>query len=146
MHIYEFITPSDPITFKAVNDKVALVCAFMLGKGRAGCDRKDENGNTVTIPSLLMFSEDAGKEIVQFLEQDLGSFLESNREEIQKGFDSFCYGTIEERKTYDDAVEAITDPEKLKEFKAKHEDRNRTSMSEWVAGAWQFAEHFKNKE
>jgi hypothetical protein len=39
-------------------------------------------------------------------------------------------------------IEAITDPEKLKEFKDKHEDSNRTSMSSWVKVAWKLADRF----
>ena len=38
MNIYKFITPSDPITFKAENDKIAYACVLFLGNGKAGCE------------------------------------------------------------------------------------------------------------
>jgi len=54
MNIYEFITPSDPITFKADDDKVAFVCAAILGKGQAGCENKTTGES---LPTMLMFSK-----------------------------------------------------------------------------------------
>lgn len=137
MTIYEFITPSDPITFKADNDKIAFVCVLLLGNGKAGCT------NTATqesIPSMLMFSKDPDKAIEDFIGGDFKEFLEANKSSIAECFKSFAYGSVSERRTYDNACEAITDPDKLKEFKAKHEDAERSSMSRWVATAWNYAE------
>lgn len=50
---------------------------------------------------------------------------------------SFAYGSPQDRKVYDAALAAITEPEKLDEFKKIHEDSMRTSMSRWVAYAWE---------
>jgi len=55
MNIYEFITPSDPITFKADDDKVAFTCALLLGNGKAGCTNL-KTGDS--IPTMLMFAKD----------------------------------------------------------------------------------------
>lgn len=137
MNIYEFITPSDPITFKSDDDKVAFACSLLLGNGQAGCENKSTGES---LPTMLMFVADPNKEIEKFIGEDFKSFIHANKPKIKACFDSFAYGSVSERKTYDDALEAITDPEKLKEFKAKHEDKNRTSMSKWVKGAWQYAE------
>lgn len=145
MNIYEFVTPSDPITFLADDDKVALMCAFLLGRGKAGCHRY-EKGNEVRINSMLMFDPDADKTLEKELGMPGADFIKKNRKKITACFDSFAYGDIESRHTYDDAVNAITDEKKLKEFKAKHEDRNRSSMSAWVKGAWDYAEGMKKKE
>jgi hypothetical protein len=41
MFLYEFVTPSDPITFKAENDKIAFCCALILGSGKACCTNVD---------------------------------------------------------------------------------------------------------
>jgi len=71
---------------------------------------------------------------------DFKEFLEANKPKIAECFKSFSYGSASDRQTFDDACDAITDPEKLKEFKAKHEDKNRSSMSQWVKGAWQYGE------
>lgn len=145
MNIYELVTPSDPITFKAKDDKVAFTCALLLGRGKAGCHRRDENNNEVNLETLLMFASEEmiDSTIQEKLGCDIDAFIKSNKADVKACFQSFAYGSIEDRKTYDDAIEAITDPEKLKEFKSKHEDRNRTSMSQWVQGAWDYAEQLK---
>lgn len=143
MTIYEFVTPSDPITFKAENDKVAFCCAVILGNGKGGCE------NTTTresIPSLLAFSRNPDEDIEKFIGCPLKEFVSDNIDSIQTSFESFAYATVSERKTYDNAIEAITDPERLKEFKQKHEDQNRTSMSKWVQGAWNYAQSIAKNE
>lgn len=142
-NIYEFVTPSDPITFLADDDKVAFVCSVMLGNGKAGCHRTDENGNEVRVNSMLMFDPKPDETIEAELGMKLDAFWELNKQKIKECFASFAYGNIEDRKTFDDAMEAITDVEKRKAFKAKHEDRNRSSMSQWVKGAWQYADRIK---
>lgn len=139
MNTYELITPGDPITFKADNDKVAFMCALLLGNGKAGCTN-DDTGESV--PSLMLFCTAPDAEIRAYLDCDPKQFIEDNRQHISYCFASFSYGRPSERRDYDDAIEAITDPEKLKEFKAKHEDRNRSSMSKWVANAWKMGERF----
>lgn len=140
--IYTFITPSDPITFKAGSDKVAFLCATLLGNGKAGCENTDTGES---IPSLLIFHPDPEKTITDYLGASVKEFLESNLKEVCDAFESFSYGSPSDRETYDSAVEAITDPDKLKEFKAKHEDKNRSSMSTWVKAAWGYAVSLKAK-
>ncbi len=71
---------------------------------------------------------------------DFKEFLETNKPKVAECFKSFSYGSASDRQTYDDACDAITDPEKLKEFKEKHEDKNRSSMSQWVKSAWRLSE------
>ena len=64
MNIYEFITPSDPITFKADDDKVAFTCALLLGNGKAGCENK---ATGESLPTMLMFAKDPDKDIQDFI-------------------------------------------------------------------------------
>lgn len=147
MFFYEFVTPSDSITFKADDDRVAFTCALLLGNGKAGCHRRGVDGNKVNLETMLMFCNDS--QVDQIIEENLGmglsKFLDENGPVIAECFLSFAYGNIEDRKTYDDALSAITDEKKRKEFKSKHEDRNRTSMSKWVQSAWNIGEKIKKK-
>lgn len=133
---YEFITPSDPITFKAESDQVAFFCALVLGGGKAGMSRED--GAKTESPMVFMQS-DPMPWIEEYLGRELQAFSDANILEIAACFRSFAYGNFSDRAQYDEAVEAITDPEKLKSFKSKHEDRNRSSMSQWVGMAWKMA-------
>jgi len=133
--IYEFITPSDAITFIADNDKIAFIVCLLIGEGKAGCHREDgESLNTMTA-----FTPESGrKEIYEQYcgTEDVNACFEENIQEVALSLLSFAYGNINDRKQYDDAILAITDPEKLKKFKEKHEDRQRTSLSRWVKYAW----------
>jgi hypothetical protein len=137
MFLYEFVTPSDPITFKAENDKIAFCCALILGSGKACCTNVDSGES---IPSLLIFSTNPEKEIEDFLGSAIDVFMKDHLKSVSESFSTFAYGKPSERKTYDAALEAITDAEKLKEFKSKHEDVNRSSMSKWVQHAWKLSE------
>lgn len=130
--IYEFITPSDPITFIANDDKIAIAVTIVLSNGKAAC--RNEKGESLN--TMVAFSKDPLAEVEESLGEPFTQFVANNKEEMAKCFLSFAYGTIESRRSFDDAVSAITDENNLKEFKAKHEYRNRSSMSAWVKSAW----------
>lgn len=140
--IYELITPSDAITFIAYDDKIAYTCALTLGEGKAGCENKTKGNNLQT---LMLFNPEPLAEAKKYLGVELTDFIGDNKEALAECFESFAYGSTSDRQTYEDALEAITDPEKLKEFKAKHEDKNRTSMNQWVKGAWNYGEALRKK-
>lgn len=137
--IYEFVTPSDAITFRAENDMIAFMVCLFLGEGKAGCHK--ENGESINTMTAFIFNEDARKEVYREYcgTDDLQSVFDENISKVVNSLKSFSYGSISDRKQYDDAIEAITDPAKLKEFQNKHEDRNRTSTSKWVSYAWETA-------
>lgn len=140
MTIYKFITPSDPITFKAPDDKTAFAVSLIIGNGKAGTK------NTATgesLPSLLLFNPNVEVTINEFLGMDLEKFIEENKEKIKLTLMSFAYGDVSDRIQFDEACEAITEPDKLQAFKASHEDRNRSSVSGFVKYAWDIAERLK---
>ncbi len=138
MDIYKFITPSDPITFRADCDKVAFTCALLLGNAKAGCTNMTTGKS---LPTLLLFSAEAEKQVSDFIGGSLDGFIDGNKPRIAECFRSFAYGSVSDRQTFDDACKAITDAERLKEFRAKHEDRSRSSMSQWVKAAWEYSNH-----
>ena len=53
--LYEFITISDPITFRASNNSIAFVVATALGQGKAGCENRDTGES---IDSMTAFMPD----------------------------------------------------------------------------------------
>jgi hypothetical protein len=145
MNTYEFITPSDPITFQAENNQVAFAVAMAVGGGKAFCNLLDADGNTVKgageMPcTAVMFSPNAGQEAQAVLGLPLADFIQANRPAVTAALRSFCYGNWASRTLYDLAVAEITDLEKLREFKKQHDLNLRTSMSQWVNYAWQLAD------
>ncbi len=139
-YLYELINPSDITTFRAENNKVACYCTVVLGSGKYGCEKYTENEEPEHIPGLLLLDPDPTGTIKKYLECSIEDFAEKNKEFIKKCFASFAYCSFGKRLIYDDALSAITDIDKLKTFKAKHEDRKRTSMNEIVNTAWRLAE------
>lgn len=139
-NIYNFITPSDHVTFLAKNNNVAYVCAILVGGGKAGCENAETKEN---IPTFLLFDSDPSKTITEHLGCSLNSFIEGNKLAIIECLHSFAYGKLEARKTFDDACDAISDPQRLQEFKSKHEDRNRSSLNQIVQVAWNYAKNLQ---
>jgi len=140
--IYELIQPSDAIHFQAESDKIAYYCALILGGGNAGIERTD---HVQCESPLLIFHPDPLPIVEAYLGESIEAFGDKNAAEISACFQSFSYGSVSEYRTFIEAIEAITDPEKLAAFKASHEDKNRTSMSKWVGSAWKYAGHFKER-
>jgi hypothetical protein len=132
--IYEFITPSDPITFTAPNDAIATAAAIIVGSGKAFCTSED--GTKLNTSFLFASKETIEASIHESLGTDIYTFIDANALALADTLESFSYGNFAGRRAYDAAIAAITDPDKLATFKAFHEDQNRTSMSEWVAYAW----------
>jgi hypothetical protein len=140
--IYEFITVSDPITFIAESDAVAWMVATLLGEGKAGCAREDGKSlNTVTAIVPESKRHEIYKEYIGT--EDILGYVNEHKKELSEAFLSFSYGSFNQRKMYDAAIAAITDPDKLKQFKAQHEDTQRTSMSRWVSYAWRLGDKLK---
>lgn len=142
--IYEFITPSDPITFKAETDAVAYAISVYLGNGKGGCTSEDGRH----LDTMLMFAD--AENIKKSVKDNLGTdtineFIEQHPNECAAAFESFAYGSIADRKTFDAACEAITDKDKLEKFKNVHEETQRTSMSEWVKYAWKVGRIIREK-
>lgn len=131
MHTYEFITPSDAITFRADNNAIAYAVALYLGSGKAACQREDG----VEIDCMLLFAtpEETKKSILDNLGMEFKDFMEANKAAVAAAFSSFAYTSIAGRKQYDERLTAASD---VTAFKAAHEDKKRTSLSRWVNTAW----------
>ena len=135
--LYEFITPSDGITFHATTDAVAFCAAVILGGGKAFCTREDG----VKLDTCVAFMKDDAMEetLLARLGMRLGEFIEANKPALADAFDSFAYTKMHNRAEYDAALAACTTDECLAAFRAKHDDEKRTSMSQWVKAAWKYA-------
>lgn len=139
--IYEFITPSDAITFVASSDAVAYAVALYTGRGKAVCNRADGK----SLGTCLIFASEAY--ISNCIRDNLGTatvneFIEAHLDDCIAAFDSFAYANLDKRAAYDAAVANIQDPAALHTFRTAHEN-TRTSMSAWVAYAWDTAEHLR---
>lgn len=120
---YELINPSDPYTFMAKNREVAALVVFSLSTAY-GAESEDYKEN---IPIFLFggakewYQEEFGRS------PDDG--LKAERIPVSEALLSFVYGHFEDRRRYEAALEAITDPDKKKKFIDEWQD-GHTSMND----------------
>lgn len=138
MFVYEFLVPSDTITFKAENDKIAYMCAVLLGEGKAQCIKHDA-GQETSLGTLFLFECGVDEKIVEYIGGDVNDFISANKDKIKEGLSSFMYVSPEEREDYDNELEAIEGDEAKEAFKKSKENELRTSLSLWVLKAWHYA-------
>jgi len=136
MNLYGLINPSDTITFRALNDKIAFFCSVAVGGGNLGCENIDTENS---IPSILIFQDDAEKFCEEYLGMDFKTFLENNIHHVAESFLSFAYVSPSKRAEFDLKYDSFDDAER-----EKHEDQ-RTSMNRLVHKAWQLGNRFKTK-
>lgn len=86
--LYEFITPSDPITFHAADDGVAFCVATLLGNGKAGCKNCD-TGESLSSMTAFM-AEEGRKEIYSSLRGQLGAICGGASAGYRSGPTEFC--------------------------------------------------------
>lgn len=134
--IYEFITTGDAITFTSDSDKVAFACTVMVGHGKAGCKRY-QGKVEVDIDGTVAATADPQRAIESRLGSTLNQFIKDNTAEMVRCLWSFAYGTKEQRVQYNQALEGLKDDGARLEYKKVHENKNRTSLTTWVIGAWE---------
>lgn len=107
---YKLINPSDPYTFIADNLEVAAIVVFILGVAY-GAKPKD-GGERVPIflfgGALDWYKEKFGRT------PDEG--LQARKKDVADALASFMLGSFEDRRRYEAALSAITDPGKKEEF------------------------------
>ena len=126
MNLYEFITPSDPITFYAVDDSVAEAVTFLIGNGKAGLRSVD--GREMP-PTILIFLGLKGEQKERFVRT-----TRNRREDILISTKTFAVCEPEERDIYDEYTNNGKDEEKVK----KWADKKTSSLTDWCRYAWTF--------
>lgn len=138
MICYDIVNPSDETTFLAPDRDIALAVVAFVGEGRYagqalardGKRLSEAEADTLYVP---MFFDDGSFEnwcqANGYPDNPLAPIMESRKAEVVAALRSCAYGDLEDRRTYDAACDAITDPDKLAEFKRACEDRRRSSMN-----------------
>lgn len=149
MICYDIINPSDACTFLAPDRDIALATLALLGEGDYGGRPLTRDGERVTeedrakleVPIFLFTgSYEAWWTANGWSEEPIEKILTARKPEVSEALRSCAYGDLEDRRTYESACAAITDPERLAKFKADWEDRRRSSMNRIVNRAWLLAD------
>ncbi len=145
LKIYKMITPSDPLTFLADDDKIAIAATIILGRGMAGLEEgeRDLSGKTLFLFATKEYFDEQTKAT---LGSDLAEFFKANRVKLADAFDSFATMTVKERRLLEEA-KAHMSAEEFAKFRAKIDDEYRSSLNRWSEYAWDLAKTMRaNKE
>lgn len=154
MIVYEITNPSDMATFLAPDREIALVALVFIGEGAYGgkplsCDGKTlsvVDAESAEVPIFLFGGYEAWWKANGWTEEPVEKVLRERKSELVAALRSASYGDLEDRRTYDAACAAITDPEKLAAFRQSCEDRRRSSMNRIVHRAWAYADAIEKRE
>ena len=127
MNLYEFIQPSDSITFYAEDDDVAFAATIIVGNAHCFANRIGEDGKTTAVEGTSLYIGKVPDEIIERLKH----LLETRAAEIFAAFKTFAVCSPGCRKEYDVYTENSTNEERWKEW----DDRKRTSMTNWCGYA-----------
>jgi hypothetical protein len=124
MKLYEFITPSDPITFYAPDNDIAEAIALFVGNGKAALRAIDgsEAPNTMTVFS-------GGIKNGQLERVKLT--LEKRPKEVIAAGKTFAVCSESFREEYDELTKNSTDIKQIEKWDNKH----RSSISDWCGYA-----------
>lgn len=123
MKLYEFITPSDPITFYAPDNDIAEAVAIIVGSGKAGIKAVDGNETPNTLIFLTGFTNKQ--------EDRFRATMENRGKEVIAAGKTFAVCEVAYREEYDELTENSTNTKRVKRW----DDRHRSSMSDWCGYA-----------
>lgn len=136
MNTYQFINPSDKVTFLAESDEVAVITSQLISQ-------ESTTTNLTTGKKLQGFFGFLSEEEFKVIEQELFNmpavqFSAENKEQIRTALSSFCHLDQEERGQFDTALKELQG-NALEAYLAHHLDKYQTSMNPICARAWEFS-------
>ncbi len=141
MFEYELINPSDAYTFYAPSLLIAACAVFIVGEGKYGAHRVDDEEDHVP---LFLFGghetwlKDHGVE-------DLGAYIEAHRPEIAACLESFLIGDHADRVRMERVLDAIRDPADREAAREAWHDERRSSMNNIGLVAKRYAKILREK-
>lgn len=124
MKLYEFITPSDPITFYAPDNDIAEAIGLFVGNGKANIKAID---NSETPDTMTAFTGGLQNDQAERVKKTMGKRLD----EVIASGKTFAVCRASQREIYDD----YTDNGQNKKKVEKWDDKNRSSISDWCGSA-----------
>ena len=132
--LYEFLNPSDGITFYAMSDEIARTATLLLGNGKAGAKAIDSDNN---LEYCFTAFNPAPEEIYKTVEKH----VKTPDKDLIDCLNSFAVCKPYEREIYDDYTNNGTNETKFK----KWDDKNRSSMNDFCGYARRLAASLNKK-
>jgi hypothetical protein len=112
--LYNLINPTDLITFHAPDTQVAALAVLLFSNGKYGADCVDGTDADEDVPTFLK-----GGALAWWsarYDQPIVIVAQERMPEVLAALRSFVFGTPDQRRTYDVAIEALTDPVSRERF------------------------------
>lgn len=129
--IYDLINPSDPITFEAPDLKIAALVTIVLGGGQYAAEPEDDGTEGVPV---MMFGGGPEWWSAHF-DEPLDGAGDRDGVRLAAALRSVCCANRVDRRLYDSALRAITDPAAREAFVAEWNDQKRSSMNDIMGRA-----------
>ena len=142
MRQYEIVNMSDACTVEADDPTIAAVAVLLIGEGSWGLESEDDE----TVLNLIFLGgEEALKGfLVEKGIEDLGEYVDANRDAIADVLDSAMYGKYVDRRAYNKGLELLGDDEaKKQEWREHWETERRSSMTQICKIAWSYAKRLR---
>lgn len=134
LKLYELVNPSDPYTFRAPNIQVAGAAVALLSTSFGATCLED--GDDETTPILFGWKEWCDSHGID------GPWIKAHKEEIADALDSFLIGGKNERADVETMLAELPE-EKREEWRAKRQDRHRSSMNRIGEAAYRLAKRIR---
>jgi len=141
--LYEIVNMRDPYTIEAMSLDVAAVACAILGGGQYQFRPLEDGGEE--IPFFMFGGEDewCQKHFRETFEQTASRVRKDKMEELADCLDSVLIGHAQDRKTYNNGLELIDDPEKREIWRCLWHDERRSSLNDIGGRAYKIAKNFR---
>ena len=137
--LYRIINPSDPYTFRAEDDKIAVAAVIVLGKGQYDVERFGNDGSLGALLAFMLEADVEERLVGLFGEGGLKDFLNANLVKIAEALESVACVNSGERFLYERAMSFMDEEARIK-YRDEVHSKFRTSMNDIGARAWALAE------
>ena len=127
MNLYEFVQPSDDITFYAPDDDVAFAATMIVGNAHCFANRVGWKGDKIPVEGTSLYLGKVPDGIIERLKR----ILDTRKPEVFAAFKTFAVCSPGCRKEFDVFTENSTNEERWKDW----DERKRTSMTDWCGYA-----------
>lgn len=146
MALYEVVNPSDGITFRTDDVKIAIALTAMLGGGKYGLE--DEKGKQ-DYPTLFLFmsKEQIDEKLKPYFNNvdEMFSYVDGHLKEMVEAIDSLAVADIAKRIDYEKALEHITDETEKQKYKDWFNDEHTSSLNNIYGYAQSLRKGFSGK-
>lgn len=145
--LYRIVNMSDPYTIEAERLDIAVVACAMLGAGQYAFEPTEAGHQDKAVP-LFMFGgidEWCKEKFGQPFEAVLQGILDERPGDLATCLESCLIGDHQDRKTYQDGLALITEPDKRKEWRDRWHDERRGSLNDIGGRAYAMARNLREK-